>query len=404
MLWLNAAGLALDAQLAVITLVTVGAIVGIIASRIRSKGEPAASPVSASPIIQGNPRNWLRWIRLGCIIIIAFELAYVALFAVGRPLTLWDSWVTYAMKARIIFLEDHIVDGVFADPSRTVTHLDYPLLVPLLEAWTFKWAGSADDRLAGIQSVFFFAALLILFYSVLRRLGIGEIPALIGTTILATVPNVSGQAVAVFADLPLAAYLTMASAYLILWLRSKSAGDLVIAALAAGLMPWTKREGIMLLSVLCLALLILNFRTRRIWIAPAALVGAAIILSGPWWVFVASHGVHNAAFIAITPSNFITNLPRLPHIVRWELPALLNADWSFIFPLGAFVALYTLRVRRQAIDLLPVVTFAYLTMMSFGYIFSDFVPYQQHVVSSIDRLLLHVLPLLLLWLAARAAA
>jgi hypothetical protein len=39
--------------------------------------------------------------------------------------------------------------------------------------------------------------------------------------------------------------------------------------------------------------------------------------------------------------------------------------------------------------------------MSFAYVFSDFVPFQQHVVSSVDRLLAHVAPLLVLWIAYR---
>jgi hypothetical protein len=273
------------------------------------------------------------------VVLIALEIAYVALLAVGRPLINWDAWVNWAMKARIIFLDNSISQSVFADASRTVTHLDYPLLLPLVEAWTFRWASTSEDWLAGIPSLFFFASLLVVFHAVLRRLGVGETLALVVVTSFAAVANVNGQAVAVFADLPLAVYASVASIYFILWLRFNSAGNLVIAAVAAGMMPWTKREGIVLLLVLCLAIFILTHNSRRARRGILALIGSALVLAGPWWVFVALQGIRNAAFIPMTMANLVANLPRLPHIVRWELPALFNADWSFIWPLGALNAL-----------------------------------------------------------------
>ncbi len=391
MLWLNALGLSLNAQIAVMT---AGVAVGAVAVGVRMWGTniPSASPAD------------FRGVRLLLTILIAIQIAYVALLAVGRPLIIWDSWVTWAMKARIIFLDGHISGSVFADPSRMVTHLDYPLLVPLVEAWTFAWAGTADDRLAGIQAVLFFASLLGVCYSVLRRLGVGNTWALAGVAVIASMTQISGLAALVFADLPLAVYATIAGSYLAIWFETKSPGALLIAALAGGFMPWTKREGILLLVAFCLVVLLVNRDHRRAWLAAGALACGGLLLSGPWWAFVKWQGIVNAAFLPITLATIQANLSRLPVIAGLELIRLLSPDWSYVWLLAALVVRSLLigQVARRTLDLLPMIALLYLGLGSLAYVFSDFVPYQQHVISSIDRLMAHVLLLPGLWITCRS--
>jgi hypothetical protein len=48
--------------------------------------------------------------------------------------------------------------------------------------------------------------------------------------------------------------------------------------------------------------------------------------------------------------------------------------------------------------LLPLTAEIYLALSSSVYIFSAFVPFEQHVISSIDRLVGQVTPLVLLWI------
>ena len=61
-----------------------------------------------------------------CYISLAVQVGLIALLALGRPLTVWDSWVNWAMKARIIVLDGGISPALTADASRAVTHLHYP--------------------------------------------------------------------------------------------------------------------------------------------------------------------------------------------------------------------------------------------------------------------------------------
>jgi hypothetical protein len=47
-----------------------------------------------------------------------------------------------------------------------------------------------------------------------------------------------------------------------------------------------------------------------------------------------------------------------------------------------------------------VVPVVYLGLVAQAFVFSDYAPYEQHVITSLERLWLHVAPLPVVWLAA----
>jgi len=207
----------------------------------------------------------------------------------------------------------------------------------------------------------------------------------------------------------LALFATIAIIYWVEWRAGGSPGTLLIAALAAGLIPWTKREGLALLAVICLTIIVTKRGTRRAWLGVGAFVLAAALLSGPWWIFVARNAIANPDFLPIHLTTFGTNLSRLPTIVAMALSNLSSIDWSFVWPLAMVFGLIDLVRRRRARspvwhtdDVLPVTALVYLGLMSLSYVFSAFVPYQQHVASSFFRLAAHVVPLPVLWIACRS--
>ena len=146
-LYLNAAGLSLEQQK--IVLATLAGVWGVIALARRTKLRRPLPTSSSVALPQSAPilRRTLLW-ALTLLLIIQSGLVIVS--ALGRPLYVWDSWVNWGVKARTIFLEGHISPAVYADPSRAVTLPDYPLHVPLLEAWLYGWLGAPDDRFAGL--------------------------------------------------------------------------------------------------------------------------------------------------------------------------------------------------------------------------------------------------------------
>ncbi|HYP20125.1 MAG TPA: glycosyltransferase family 39 protein, partial [Chloroflexia bacterium] len=314
----------------------------------------------------------------------------------------------WAMKARIIFLDGYISPAAYADPSRAITHLDYPLMVPLTEAWFFGWLGTPDDRLAGVPSVLFYIALVTICYAAVRARGGGQTGALLAATVVATMSLLAGLAGAVFAEMPLALFTAIAGLYLLKWLEGGPAGGLLIASLGAGLALWTKKEGVLLLAALCVAALATNFARRRAWQGVGALALGAALIAGPWWAFSALNGIINKSFLPITLDTFQANIGRLPTIAQLEQNSLLNAWWSYIWPLAGIVAVLTLFARKRrhtpAGNLLLVTALLYIPLAGLIYVFSDFVPYEQHVLSSIDRVLAPLAPLLVVWVASQANA
>jgi hypothetical protein len=349
-------------------------------------------------------------VRIFLLLFLGLQIAFVTLLALGRPLEVWDSWVTWSMKARAIFLEGTISPTIYADPSRAVTNLDYPLHLPLLEAWVYGWLGAPDDRLVGIISILFYLALAGLCFSSLRRRGTEPLLALSATVAIVSLTPVALSASWVFADIPLAVYAGITAIYLVQWLEQKTPAALFIAAIAAGLMPWTKREGIVLLIVLCIATLIVRRRTRHAIWAVVVLLFASAVLSGPWWGFVIWHEIPSAAFLSLTPATLLANLTRLPPIGWQMLLQFVSPQWAFVWPLAALF--WTLKRRRNSqttsgdngriADGLLLATVLYVGLMSLSYVFSAFVPYQQHIVSSLPRLLIHVAPWPILWLACQS--
>ncbi|HYY89120.1 MAG TPA: hypothetical protein VFA49_10020 [Chloroflexota bacterium] len=201
--------------------------------------------------------------RLAAVVLVAglgLVVVYVGLLADGRPLQVWDSWVTWGMKARLIWQTDTVPPGVYADPTRAVTLLNYPLLLPLLEAWLYAWVEAPDDRLAGLAVVSSYAALLGMAFAAVRNRGASVIGGLLAATYLASIWALAGLAGLAFADVPLALFGLVAGVYLVRWLEGGSPGALCLAAVAAGALGWTKREGLVLLVLFVLASLLVRRR------------------------------------------------------------------------------------------------------------------------------------------------
>jgi hypothetical protein len=338
------------------------------------------------------------------------QLTLVLLLALGRPLTVWDSWASWGMRARAIILEGGIgAAAAGGDASRIVTHLDYPLLVPLLQAWLYAWLGAPDDRFAGLVPVLAYLALGGVTYSAARGWGAGRVLALAGMAAVLTIPHVAPLAGYALADLPLAAFAAVAAIYLLRWLERGSLGSLALAAAGAGLLPWVKREGLVLLGALCLAALIAGRPGRRARVGVGAFAASALVLAGPWWFYAAWQ--HSAApdFLPVRLATLAQNAGRLPAIAGLALSNLAGADWSFLWPLAGLLGLSrlargTIEDARPPDAVLPLAAAFYLAAMAVAFVFSDYTPYQQHVLTSWHRLAAHVAPLVVLWVVRAASA
>jgi hypothetical protein len=414
MLGLNGLGFSLDNQLVILT---IGAallmlwqrryITGLLTAKKNWSLAKVTSPA-------GNVERFgksLYALRLLLIAFLLFQLIFIILMAMGRPLTIWDSWVNWGSKGRTIFLENGITPALYADASREVMLLGYPLSIPLLEAWLYGWLGAADDRLVGVLFVLTYLALGGFVYGFCRRRGLTASSALLVVAAAVSLAHIVGLAATAFTDLWLPVLLALSAVYLLEWLENGQRGYLLIAAVAAGLLTWVKQEGTILALVLLISFVLTFFIGRKKkegWNGRRLVVGcgsiglAAVIFGGPWWLFAGREAALVSAFMPLTGDNLLANIDRLPVILQLVAQELLNPRTGFLWLLVPLAFLLKLtrsgRIVKRPSILFLLVPVLYLGTMSIPYLFSNFVPYQQHILSSFFRINAHILLLLLLWL------
>ena len=383
------------------------------------------------------------------VAVIAAQVALVTVLAVGRPLSVWDGWAHWGMKARVLFFEGRISEAIYADPTRASTHLAYPLHVPVLEAWLYGWLGTPDDRLVGLLGIATFASLLAVAYGALRHWGLGRTGALAAVAVLGSMAHVWRLSAAGFADVPLALLVSITVVLLVEWLRHGEMGALLPASLAAGLLGWTKAEGLVLLGVLVALLVVAGFAAlpgtgfthgrvagalrHRARLAVVGLVAGGAALSGGWWIFMAAQPAGGAEY-ELSAAAIMANIDRLPTIIAMQGVMLAGTVWSFVWLVAAGLAVAdaVARVRGRAgavigageagangsavagtrassetpasdgpsvTWLLPATAALGLATLSGAYLVTTFAPFTAQVLSSGSRLALQVLPLTVLWVA-----
>lgn len=355
--------------------------------------------------------------------LLLLQVCLISYAAWAGPLADWDAWVNWASKARAIFIDQTLSPAMYHNPARLPTNQDYPLMLPLVEAWFFTWLGQLYEPAINFISLLFYLALLLLFYHVARLLV--SPPAALGfTALLATIPRLERPASSGLADIPLAALVLLSFVLLLELIKSFSsrkqsphllaASPLLLSlALSTAFLPWLKNEGWLWWIGVSLSLLVgLALQTKRKQLSRNQAVVCFLVYVIPaiavpllWQLFLMEFGTYRFTFLPLTLTTFWTNLPRLP-LIGWNmLTRLLNPYWNFVWLLAGL----TLMGRRQRVFLAPLgwlilpIT-GYLLLVSLSYIFSRFDPFLAHLNNSAERLILQTTPLGVWWLLGQSVA
>ena len=367
---------------------------------LRPHSQPAGYPNLNSP-----------WSLVFGLIILA-QIGLVAFAALVSPLTDWDAWVNWASKANAVFIDQALTPGLYSNPARLPTNMDYPLLLPLLEVWCYTWLGRIHEPVIGLISLLFYLTLLLLFYHAVRQL-VAPQPALGFTALLATAPRLERMGHNGLADVPLAALVLLA--FLLLFYDynrypgfTQGIGTAALA-LVAGWLPWLKNEGwlwLLLVSLVWLGGLWQQNRSRSQARSTVIAYGVIVlVLAGAWPIFLTLNGTYRFTFLPLTVDTLITNLPRIPTIATAMLARLLNPYWNFIWLFTGLILL----LRREKSGSAPVgwlvlPVAGFLLLASTTYVFSRFDPYLAHINNSVERLILQATPLALWWLVGQCVA
>ena len=155
----------------------------------------------------------------------------------------WDALAIWQLKAKMLFWDGNLTAWQHTAPF-PYAHFDYPLLTPLLTWWTYRHFDAMDLHWAQANGLLFYADLLIIFAVSACRY-VPPSYALLGTAILSGLPEVTLHAVSGYADLPVAAYFLGAGVFLIRALveREPEAWPLVGWMLAGVIL--VKNEGLL---------------------------------------------------------------------------------------------------------------------------------------------------------------
>jgi hypothetical protein len=242
--------------------------------------------------LRGTERpTWRRpgWLSLAAVAALAALLAeYARAFAVA-PLDRYDGWAIWALKGHALYLFGWADPTVFAGSEYRFANLDYPLLLPSLEAIDFRAMGAFDTRLFHLQFLLLLVAVLAGLATVLRD----RVPPLLLWTALGAIalaPAVFDQLLTAYADLPLALVLAVGVTAAGRWLVTNERWALALATLcfAGGLL--TKNEGSLFVAAAFVGLAVAAYRRWRA-LAVAAAVDVLILL--PWKVYVRVHDLHD---------------------------------------------------------------------------------------------------------------
>jgi len=227
----------------------------------------------------------------------------VAVFHDSQQLPLMgDARQIWGYKAKILYYES-LYSPDFHDESQVHQHPNYPLLVPILETYSYAFMGRVDDLRVKLLFPAFYVCLLMCVYSELRR-RLGPIAAIALLAVFATfLPLIynwgglsEGSASSGYADLPLVFFYTLAVIILLRWLSGEAlAGEerrsrfltLITAAILLSAAVFTKNEGLaiaVIVSFVALFVVLIGGATvqRRQVVRLLLLPLLVFVLSAPW--------------------------------------------------------------------------------------------------------------------------
>ena len=252
----------------------------------------AVSVMSGVWHLRGSERPvWTRprWPAVGAAAALAALLAeYARAFAVA-PLNRYDAWAIWALKGHALYAFGWADPAVFAGSEYRFANLDYPLLLPSLEALDFHAMGAFDTRLVHVQFVLFLVAALAALGTVLA----GRVSALVLWLLLGAValaPAVFDQLLTAYADLPLALVFAVGVAAAARWLVTDERWSLAVATLCFAGALLLKNEGALFVAAAFAGLFAAAYGR---WRTLAAALAVDVLLLLPWKLYVRAHDLRD---------------------------------------------------------------------------------------------------------------
>ena len=277
------------------------------------------------------PRFETSYVVLGLAVVLCLRAA--RLLAV-KPLLEFDGWAIWATRARALYEYGYPVAPVFTEPSYPA--LQYPLLLPSLQAVDFRFLGHFDGTLVHLQLAGLALAFVGGAWTLLRE---RVQPLLLAAVLLAIVaaPTFFNQLQTNYADIPLAIFVALGVA-------SLATEQYPLAALFLGAAALTKNEGELFALVALVAAAAVTPRPQRRPLGWCALAVVAIDL--PWRIWVQAHHLQTRDYAL---SNLVD--PAYLWRTRGRVGPAASELWTQIWRLDSFSLVVVLAAAGLAVGL-----------------------------------------------------
>jgi hypothetical protein len=308
------------------------------------------------------------WVDLaGAAAFAAVVVEYARAFRVA-PLNRYDAWAIWALKGHALYAFGWADPVVFAGTSYRFANLDYPLLLPSLEAIDFRAMGAFDTRLLHVQFLLFLVAAVLALVALLHDV----VPRLVlwaSVLALALAPAVFDQLLTAYADLPLALVFGVGVAAVGRWTSTNERWSLAVATLCFGGALLTKNEGALVVAAVFLGLFVV---ARRRWRALAVAAAVDVALVVPWRIYVGIHHLHdiNYSFLNSFDYGHIHGRAGVGPIAFRTLGGQMvdPGQWGLLVPIAAVIVVVALVTGPRALALFAVI-WTLVSWLGFSWIY-----------------------------------
>jgi hypothetical protein len=277
----------------------------------------------------------------GYLVVLFFQCVFQALNS-------WDAWAKWTMKARAIVLLGGLDTSVFANHAYQPLVLDYPMLIPALEAVDFRFMGRLDNLVIHVQFWFLLVGFLVAAYELLRD----RVPQLLLWPALLAVgaaPGLADNLTSAYGDAPVAFFFALAVIAAWRWLASGDRPALWFVGLMGGAAVATKPEGSAFMLGLFVVLVVFGLVRRQSLVPLVAPAVWCLISIVPWRIWISHHGIRSSTPIGkgLNPSYLVDRFDRVWPSIRTIVEKSFAGDWLALLPLALAVGLLVLAWRRS---------------------------------------------------------
>jgi hypothetical protein len=336
-------------------------------------------------------------------ILVAGQLSFLAWLCLHKSNLGWDGLLVWEAKATIGFRHNGVLPLQYFNGGYEVSHVAYPLFLPLLQLWIYEWLGHIDQSMVMLIGPYLYFAAVLLLIGSARRASNSLWAAVIAVLLFPFVPICIvgyGSVSSGYADFPLAVVWLCALVHSMEYWRTGTLPAARLTGLSAMFLPFVKNDGV--IALLCIALTVMpKVVQERNWKAAAWMMTPGFGVLFGWHVLIKLSHVKEGDLLPFTLTNLLAHLNRTGTLVRAATQELLTRDhWNILWP-AAILAGVLLIIRTRASTWYPLVVNALLPLLLYPcvFFFSAWVPFEAHVGVSLPRLFIHNAPAAILLLS-----